>query len=131
MASSIIVREGPLSRETELHKLVSSQAKVGVYDIGFHVEDFRLEGYQAPPGEFPAVRYTSHLAGVGLPRAGCCRLHWKEDGITKTNILYPGGIFTGSTEGASGLRWDQPLNMMVLSVGRDAMEQVLPEPFSR
>src|SRR5262245_60979654 len=108
MASSIIVREGPLLRETELHKLMSSLARRTVYDIGSHVEGFRLEDYQAAAGEYPPVRYTSHLAGVALPSGSPCRLHWKEDGLAKTDLLYPGGIFTGSVGVVNGFRWDQP-----------------------
>jgi AraC-like DNA-binding protein len=90
-----------------------------------------MEDLETPPIEMPDYEFPSHTLGV-CSVSTPCSLHWKDNGIAKTKVVEPRSPFVNSAKQTmGGIRSDGNLLVRVLSIEVPAMENAMPEPFTR
>lgn len=125
MADRIVIR-----RQGILSDLTIPHGTVRLLSADTVAEDIVLEEHESPPGEFPDSQFLSHMIGIGKVSVPCS-MFWKENGLEKTGSLRPGSVFLSTAGLQTGVRWGGYLQMLALSIGIQAMERALPEPFTK
>lgn len=111
-------RDGVLPAVAEAPVLATSP---GMWS-GFGLEDLRLPAGKLPP-EAALVEHVVCLVTSPSP----VMLNWRENGGAQSQSIQEGDLLLRSQQELIDFRWDDPLDVLILGVGIDTLNSVLPE----
>jgi AraC family transcriptional regulator len=126
MLEQVHVRRG--GRELEFSQLFPAQAALNVIPVS--IAGLVLQELIIPPAEVRSYEITTHVAGV-FRDSPPCTMHWTESGRTQRYRTDPGTLCILSPQSMPTVRADGLTRSLALSLSVEAMEQALPEPFTK